>query len=262
MLTETIAAFASEPLGASRKGREIARRMIETAVARAIENAASEPAQIAFDAVSAFETKPVAAVFGRDALLAPQWAAFVNGISSHTAIVPAALALAQARGVGGDALLDAVVAATEIDLRLVEAVAPEHADRGWDPAGTIGHFGAALAAGRVLALDAGRMRNAIGIAATQAAGLWAAFGTMTQAYHFGKAAADGVEAALLAEAGFTGPAQPIEGRRGFAALCAKHLAEARVTEGLGSAYRLDRSQLEAARPGERVRAVLDRFGLG
>jgi 2-methylcitrate dehydratase PrpD len=242
-ISEALAAFASAPHSFPAKTFEVARRLIASSLERARARSHDAAVEIALEAVLPLGTPPHAGIAGRSERVGVQWSAFVNGIAAHEAIVPATLALAERFGAGEDAVLEAVIVGTEADLRLADALAPDHADRGWDPAGTIGHVGAVLAAGRIIGLDAARMRNALGIASTQAAGLWSAFGTMTQAYHFGKAAADGVESALLAQAGFTGPAQPLEGRRGFVALLGGRFHSAAVTADLGQRYLMEHTAL-------------------
>jgi MmgE/PrpD N-terminal domain len=89
---------------------------------------------------------------------------------------------------------------------------------GWSGGSVAAVIGAGVAAGLLLGLDGPRLRAAIGICATQAAGLRAAEGTDAFPLQVGKAAFNGVEAALLARAGFTAPAEPLEGRRGLFAL--------------------------------------------
>ena len=79
-------------------------------------------------------------------------------------------------------------------------------------------IGAGLAAGVMLGLPEDQLRNALGVCATQAAGLRAAAGTDAGPLQAGKAAFNAVEAALLARAGFTGAAEPLDGRRGLFAL--------------------------------------------
>ncbi len=262
MVTEEIAAFAAGPISPSRNTLYVARRMIETSVARALAQSNAAPVAIALEAALMLETPPQAEVLGLDVRLSAQWAAFVNAMAAHAAVVPAVLALSEPSDARGEELLEAVIVGTEGGLRIAASVAPDHTDRGWDTAGTIAHFSTVLAAGRIVGLDAAQMRNALGITATQAAGLWAAFGTMTQTYHLAKAAADGIEAALLAQAGFTGPAQPIEGRRGFAALLARRFHPDEITSGLGSQYKMDHTTLHDDAPSDaRVGEVLARYAL-
>ena len=89
---------------------------------------------------------------------------------------------------------------------------------GWSSGTVAAVIGAGVTAGLLLGLDGPRLRAAIGICATQAAGLRAAEGTDAFAVQVGKAAFNGVEAALLARAGLTAPADPLDGRRGLFAL--------------------------------------------
>src|SRR3546814_13082502 len=100
--------------------------------------------------------------------------------------------------------------------RIGNAVYPDHYDRGWHITGTAGGFGAAAAVGRAIGLDAQKMGWALGLAATQSAGLRAMFGTMTKSFHPGRAAQNGAMAAFLAEAGYDSSEQALEAPRGFA----------------------------------------------
>jgi 2-methylcitrate dehydratase PrpD len=89
---------------------------------------------------------------------------------------------------------------------------------GWSPGTVAGTVGASVTAGLLLELTGAQLRSAVGIAATQASGLAAAEATPAVALQAGKAAFNGVEAALLARAGLTAPAEPLDGRRGLFAL--------------------------------------------
>lgn len=160
-------------------------------------------------------------------------AAFVNGIclysvglndvhkpaGSHPGgcIIPAVLAIGEWRRSGGTELLAAMTAGYEVTGRVGRAVFPSHRKRGFHPTGTCGTFGAAAAAARLLGAGAEEMASVYGIAGSQAAGLYECHhdGTSTMIFHAGRAAQNGVEAALLAQAGFTGPATIFEGSKGF-----------------------------------------------
>jgi 2-methylcitrate dehydratase PrpD len=93
--------------------------------------------------------------------------------------------------------------------------APGHHKGGWHLTGTLGTIAAGVAGGKLLKLDPQRLTYAMGIAATQAAGMQQNRGTMCKSFHAGKAAANGVLAALLAERGFDSTQEIIEGRKGF-----------------------------------------------
>jgi 2-methylcitrate dehydratase PrpD len=182
-------------------------------------------------------------------------AALANGVASHilelddihkgstvhaaAPIVPAALAVAEREHADGRSFLTAVVLGYEAAFRIGEAVNPSHYHF-WHPTGTVATFGAAAAAGSLLRLTSDQMVHALGSAGTQAAGLWEfnADGAMSKHLHPGKAAMNGVLAADLARAGFTGASRILEGDRGFFnAMSASHDAS-RVTDGLGTAWKI------------------------
>lgn len=130
-------------------------------------------------------------------------------------IMSAAVALAEWRGLGGAALLTAYVVGLEVATRLAVALHDRLLDCGWHPTGVVGTVGAAAACVRLLGLDAAQAASALGIAASQAAGLRENFGTMTKPLHPGQAAASGLLAALLAARGYTAAATAFEGSAGF-----------------------------------------------
>jgi len=124
-------------------------------------------------------------------------------------------ALARERSISGADFLHAFILGVETTCRLGNTVGPGHYERGWHITSTCGVFGAAAAAGKVLGLRKDQLRNAIGIAATQAAGLVEVLGSMARVLNAGFAARNGLAAARLAADGFEGPARPLEGLRGF-----------------------------------------------
>lgn len=176
---------------------------------------------------------PQATVVGHGFAASSRQAALINGAASHAldfddvnmsftghpsvVLIPALLALAEARGASGAAFMTAFVAGYETLCRIGAAVSPGHYALGFHSTGTIGTFGAAAACARLLALDPDDTAVALGIAATQAAGLKAMFGTMCKPLHAGKASADGMMAAQLAARGFTSRGDAIEALQGFAA---------------------------------------------
>src|ERR1700751_6334804 len=88
------------------------------------------------------------------------------------------------------------------------------ARRGWHIPGTCGVFGAAAGSGKILGLKAEPMVFALGLAATQAAGLCECLGTPAKSVHVGNAARNGLWSALLAAQGFAGPAEPLTRSQG------------------------------------------------
>jgi 2-methylcitrate dehydratase PrpD len=258
-ITEQLAEFvAARPAGGYPPAAAHAgRRTVANAVALAAGAARHQAVTAVAELVSELGGDGSASVLGTDMQLPAQWAALVNGVAVHVEdfddthletvvhpgapVVPAALALAEHLDATGRELLDAVVLGTEVALRVAMAAGPRHFDRGWHLTGTAGHFGAAAAAARVLGLDRETTGNALGIAGTQAAGLQVALGSMTKALHPGKAAMNGVEAALLAARGFTGPTDVVEARRGFAFVTSPdpHLGPA--TSELGERWEVERN---------------------
>lgn len=160
-------------------------------------------------------------------------AALINGATGHAidyddthnaalghvtaAVLPAALAVAQARGLGGDALLRAFAAGYEMAGMVGLYVGRAHYELGFHATCTVGSFGAACAASILMGLDAKTTAVALGIAGTQAGGMKAQFGTMCKPLHAGKAAENGVTGAQWAARGFTGRADLLEAPQGFGA---------------------------------------------
>jgi 2-methylcitrate dehydratase PrpD len=198
--------------------------------------------------------KKCASVFGRKEKVDLWFGALINGTSSnifdfddtyletllHTGppVAPVAFALGESLNLNGRDLLTAYIAAVEADCRLSRSMFPDHYEAGWHITSTIGNIGAAIAAGKLLNLGEDKMVYAIGIAATQAAGLREMFGTMTKAYHCGKAAMNGIMAAQLAQGGMTSSPFGIEGKTGFAKVLSTKQDYSRLFEGIGKKWEL------------------------
>jgi len=118
-------------------------------------------------------------------------------------VIPPALAIAERDGLSGRDLLVAIAAGCETTTRIgIGLDYPEFRKRGWHGPGVIGPFGAAAAAGRLLGLDAATMAKAFGLAGSQSAGTFAAWGTPTVKFHQCRGALSGLMGALLAQHGF------------------------------------------------------------
>jgi 2-methylcitrate dehydratase PrpD len=172
-----------------------------------------------------------ALVFGTTQRLAPTDAAFVNGTASHALdfddcsntlgghpsapILPGLFALADTTPVSGRDFVAAYIAGFETETRIAHAVNFHHYDKGWHPTATLGVFGAAAAAARLLRLSTEETATALAIAASFSSGLKANFGTMTKPLHVGHCARNGVMAALLAREGMTASYDVFEHRQGF-----------------------------------------------
>jgi 2-methylcitrate dehydratase PrpD len=118
-------------------------------------------------------------------------------------IVPPALAIAERDGLSGRALLTAIAAGCEVTTRIGLGLDyPKFRAHGWHGPGVIGPFGAAAAVGALLGFDADTMARAFGLAGSQAAGTFAAWGTPTVKFHQCRGAVSGLLAALLAQQRF------------------------------------------------------------
>lgn len=171
------------------------------------------------------------ALFGQRVRATEQRAALINGTIGHALdfddvnlrmhghptvpIAPALLAVAEQENLSGDAVLRAFVVAYQIAGRLGHAMGDTHYGRGFHATGTIGTVAAAAGCAALLKLDADRTEAALSLAATQASGLKAMFGTMAKPFHAGNAAANGVMAVRLAKSGFTARPGGLERAQGF-----------------------------------------------
>jgi 2-methylcitrate dehydratase PrpD len=162
----------------------------------------------------------------------PELAALANGVAAHSldyddmcfvslahpscVLVPAILAAGELVNAHPAALLDAYVIGFELECRLGIVMNPRHYDqRGWHCTSSIGTLGATAAAARVLGLNSGATRHALGIAASSACGVKENIGSMVKPLHAGMAARNAVLAARLAQRGFTASPQAIDGPQGY-----------------------------------------------
>jgi 2-methylcitrate dehydratase PrpD len=213
-----------------------------------------ETVDITVRALAPFAGPAQASVLGRRERVDILHAALINGISSHVLdfddthlktvihpagpVAPAILALAEIRPMSGRDFLHALVLGAEVECRIGNAVYPAHYDRGWHITGTTGVFGAAAACGKVLGLSEQQMRWALGLAATQPVGLREMFGTMTKSFHPGRAAQNGLTAALLAKENFTSSDSGLEAKSGWAHVLSTSCDYAQITQGLGDHYEI------------------------
>jgi 2-methylcitrate dehydratase PrpD len=212
--------------------RELARQCVLDYFGVALAGAGDELVQLLFDELAEAGGAPQASIIGRGTRGPALSAALVNGAAAHAldyddvnmampghpsvAILPSLLALAEWRRSSGREVVTAFVAGYETACRIGAALRPGHYNLGFHSTGTIGSFGAAAACARLLGLDRETTAAALGIAATQAAGLKSQFGTMCKPFHAGKAAQNGLLAARLAVRGFSSRTDIIECVQGFA----------------------------------------------
>jgi 2-methylcitrate dehydratase PrpD len=156
-----------------------------------------------------------------------------------TAPVASALfALAESRRISGEQLLLAFILGVEVECRLAMSISPEHYRRGWHITSTCGVFGAAAAVGKVLGLNAEQLVWAFGNASAQASGLVETLGSAAKSMGVGNAARNGLLSALLAQEGFAGPDQPLEGERGFLKVFGEQPRFGEISDGLGERWAL------------------------
>jgi 2-methylcitrate dehydratase PrpD len=234
--------------------RHEARRAIVNYVGCALGGSVDTAVDRAIQALGPYSGKPVASILGRSERMDALHASLMNGISSHvydyddttpknyihptSPVASALFAYASVNKVSGRDFMEAFILGFEAESRIGNAVYPAHYDVGWHITGTAGVFGAAAAIGKLLKLPKQEMIWAIGLAATQAAGLREMFGSMAKALHPGRAAQNGYAAALLAQAGFTAGEHSLEGPRGFAAVQAAKYDLSKITARLGEDFDL------------------------
>ena len=214
-----------------------------------------------------------ATVVGRGLRTSALFAAMANGAQAHALdfddthlpsivhgsapVAPVVLALAEWTHRSGLDALGVFVAGFEVETRIGRIVGRTLADRGWHVTGVLGHFGAATAAGKLLALTREQLRCALGIAGTQAAGLEQSFGTMCKPLHPGKAAMNGLLAALLAREGFTGPAGILDGHSGLPATFVGVEDLTRALDGLGTRFEILENSTKAYAACHLTHATID-----
>ena len=245
---------AAQPQDLPEAVRKEATRTLLNWVGCAVGGSRQDAVNNAIAALSPFFGPAQASVLGRRERVDVMHAALMNGISSHifdfddthlkTVIHPAGpvasaiLALAEYRPVSGRDFLHALALGVEVECRIGNAVYPAHYDVGWHITGTAGVFGATAAAGKLLGLSEQQMVWAIGLAATQPVGLREMFGTMTKSFHPGRAAQNGLTAALLASRNFTSSNQGLEAKSGWASVLSTTRNYAEITENLGKTYEI------------------------
>jgi 2-methylcitrate dehydratase PrpD len=212
---------------------ESAEKALVDALASCYAGVSTEPGELMIEYASSVGGDD-ATIIGADGTSIPQFAALANGTTTHaldvddghraasahpgSAVVPAALAIAEQRDRSGTDLLTAIVAGYEAMITTASAVQPSHRERHFHATATAGCFGAAAAVACLLDLDETETAHALGLAGTQAGGLFEFLekGSMAKRFHPGRAAMAGIVAAELAANGFDGPDTIIEGEGGFA----------------------------------------------
>ena len=263
--TETLSRFAVEA-----RLSDIPKEIVDIAKLRTLDilgvmiGGSVEPCtRIALDMIQEAGGKPEVNIAGHRAPTSRLHAAFVNGVSAHAldyddgpigtpnhisaTTFPSPLALGEAVGASGENLLLAYILGYEIEGRIGRSMNPSLFFHGWQPQGTLGCLGAAIAASKILGLDVDQTRRALGIAGASASGIIKHYGTMTKPFMAGNACRNGVMAALLSARGLTANTDVLDtapgNRHDHFGFCETFGGEGnysleRMTEGLGESWEL------------------------
>lgn len=191
---------------------------------------------------------PQASLLGEERKVTTSQAALINGSAAHAhdyddvhlsmsghptvPVAPAVLALAEKEAKSGQDLIRAFVTGLDTECILGRYVGASHYAQGFHATGTLGCFGAAAACSNLMQLNTSETACALGISATQAAGLKSMFGTMCKPFHAGKAAANGLLAARLAAGGFTSHDRSLEVEQGFGSTHSSTISESEFEKAL------------------------------
>ncbi|MBI4083082.1 MAG: MmgE/PrpD family protein [Candidatus Lambdaproteobacteria bacterium] len=234
-----------------------ARDCIQDTVGLSVFGAELPWSRIVVDYVRRYGGPGASTVLGADGLrTSPPFAALANGALVHAfemdslrkpstgvhpgGIVPPALAIGEARGASGREVIAAFVAGMEVTTRIGLATRHSSEEKGFHAPGLTTVFGGAVAAGRLLGLDAVGMTHALGIAGSLCSGIMeylrGGTGGTVKRLHVGRAAEGGVLAAALAQGGFEGPATVLEGAFGFLHAYADNPRPEALSAGLGTVW--------------------------
>jgi len=163
-----------------------------------------------------------------------------GGLHPGSSIIPAALAAAELSMADGKELLTSIIAGYEVAIRIAKGVAPSHVLRGFHPTATVGTFGAATAASRLLGLGHEKTVMAMGIAGLFAGGLLQVMdeGGMLKPINPGKAASGGCIGAQLASRGMLAPERILEGDKGFLKATSDTVDFNLLTQDLGTDFEI------------------------
>ena len=214
-----------------------------------------------------------ATIIGHTARLDIMGASFVNAVAANlldyddthldtvihptAPVAPPALALAELHDRSGADVLHAFILGAEVECRIGLAVSPTHYARGWHITSTCGVFGSAAAASKLLGLDAAQTTTALGIAASQSAGLVENLATAAKNVGMGNAARNGILAALFAQAGYSAARTAIEGPLGWAHAMGDTPRLDAMTGDLGTRWEFARNTYKPYPSGIVFHAVID-----
>ncbi|MBA7502807.1 2-methylcitrate dehydratase 2 [subsurface metagenome] len=234
------------------------KKLILDALGIALRGSKTRHGKIAANFAKEFNEKKESTVIGYGCKTSCLNAAFANGVMAHAidfdddygpgmihvgcAVIPVALAMGEVKKISGKDFITAIVGGYDVSCRVASSVAPfHHTPLGYHTTGTANCFGAAAVAGKILELNEDELLSAFGIAGDQAAGLrqYHYDGSMLKHFHAGKAAQNGILATLLAQRGFTGSPQILEGGYGFCKVLSQdHYNLAELVKDLGEEFRV------------------------
>jgi 2-methylcitrate dehydratase PrpD len=251
-LAENIVRAASQPL--EDHVQSMAQRSLLNVIGTTV-GAARDPAVDAVVSLGrSYGGDRTVLVPGRSVRLDPLRAATAIGLAAHlddfddthlaTVVHPGAAALAAALAVGvpagvdGSTLLTAFALGCEVQLRVALAMSPWHYDQGWHITGTCAPLGAAVTAALLHGSSVDVLEQAIAVATGMTLGHREGFGSMIKPFHPGKAATNGVFAAVLAEMGCTGPADALGRAGGYFSVLSPRFEPNVVNDGFGTSWEL------------------------
>ena len=236
--TEQFARFVVETTSEDipAEATEAAAVSLMDAVGTALAGSSQEVGRIITEYTASLGGTPECRVIGTAIRTSPPNAAFANGALGHAddyddvgpfghpgvILTPTVLALGEQLHKSGRQVLEAYVLGYEVGSRIGNNIGEDHYERGWHKTSTVGTLAAAAAGSRLMGLDVTQTRMAFGIAASQASGVIANFGTMTKPTHPGNGARSGIVAATLASMGLTANPEVIEAPQGYIAVFGDH----------------------------------------
>jgi 2-methylcitrate dehydratase PrpD len=255
--------------------RHAAKRSLFNIVGCTLGGARHEGVARTDDTLGPFAGPPKATLIGRGRQADPLHATLINCLASSVysyddtheqavvhpsgPVASAALALAEIHPVSGQDLLLGFALGVEFTCRLCKAltIPPAKGSMAWSGTGITGGIGAAIAAGRMLGFDMPTMRAAIGIALSQAAGFRAMHGSMITPMMPAQAAQTGLRAALLAQAGISSTATPLEGRYGYLSVYSEKPDLDALLGGLGTRWEILRNTYKPYPCGIVIHPIID-----
>ncbi|OYX29322.1 MAG: hypothetical protein B7Y99_13380 [Caulobacterales bacterium 32-69-10] len=253
--------------------RHQAKRSLLNYVGGALGVTSSRVVDAAGRVVAPFSGPDRTTVIGRPERLDLMGASFVNAIAANlldfddthpktvahftSPVAPPLLALAEQRGLSGAQVLHAFILGFEVESRLGNSVQPDHYNHGWHITSTCGVFGSAAGCAKLLGLSAEQTWTALGLAASQSAGVIENLTTEAKNVSVGNAARNGLLAALLAREGFTAAAAAIEGPFGWARVMGQAPDLEEIVGGLGERWELPKNTYKPYPVGIVFHAVID-----